>query len=77
LQGADEIVVLDISATLEARKTRVETVKKIRRVLSIPLTVGGGVSTADDAQLLLLSGKFSHRGDAQKIMKSFLQVLIK
>jgi cyclase len=54
--GADELVVLDISATTEARKTRLETVRLIRAVLSIPLTVGGGVSTVEDAQNLLESG---------------------
>lgn len=55
-QGADEIVLLDISATTEKRKTQVRTVKAVRKVLSIPLTVGGGVSTADDAQALLEAG---------------------
>lgn len=52
-QGADELVMLDVSATPEGRATGVETVRALRAVLSIPLTVGGGVrSTADAARLL-------------------------
>jgi cyclase len=55
-QGADEIVVLDVSATPEGRKTAVETVAAVRRELLIPLTVGGGVRTVDDAARLLDAG---------------------
>lgn len=54
--GADEIVMLDVSATLEGRPALLETVRAVRRVLSIPLTVGGGVRTIDDAQALLNAG---------------------
>ncbi len=54
--GADEIVVLDISATLEARKTRAATVRAVRERLSIPLTVGGGVRQISDAGDLLDAG---------------------
>lgn len=54
--GADELVVLDVSATLEARKTRLATVRAVRERLSIPLTVGGGVRTVDDAGDLLDAG---------------------
>ncbi|MBK8253973.1 MAG: imidazole glycerol phosphate synthase subunit HisF [Polyangiaceae bacterium] len=54
--GADEIVVLDISATLESRKTRTATVQSVRARLSIPLTVGGGVRTIADAGDLLDAG---------------------
>lgn len=54
--GADEIVVLDVSATLEARKTRAATVRAVRARLSIPLTVGGGVRTIEDAGDLLDAG---------------------
>ena len=54
--GADGIVVLDVSATLEARKTRVATGRAVRARLSIPLTVGGGVRTIDDAGDLLDAG---------------------
>lgn len=55
-QGADEIVVLDVSANLEGRAARVETVSAIRRELAIPLTVGGGVRTIEDAAVLLEAG---------------------
>lgn len=54
--GADEIVVLDVSATPEGRSTQVETVRRVRAELSIPLTVGGGVRTADNAGALLDAG---------------------
>jgi imidazoleglycerol phosphate synthase cyclase subunit len=55
-QGADELVLLDVSATPEGRRTAVDTVRAVRAVLSIPLTVGGGVTTADDAGALLEAG---------------------
>lgn len=55
-QGADEITVLDVSATIEARATTVETVARLREALSIPLTVGGGVRSADDVSRLLDAG---------------------
>ena len=55
-QGADEIIVLDISATPEGRKTQTETVREVRDALSIPLTVGGGVREVADAERLLEAG---------------------
>lgn len=55
-QGADEIVLLDVSATTEGRANQLETVRAVRRALSIPLAVGGGVRTADDAAALLEAG---------------------
>ncbi len=55
-QGADELVLLDVSATPEGRGTQVETVRQVRAVLSIPLTVGGGVRDADSARALLEAG---------------------
>lgn len=55
-QGADELVLLDVSATPDGRKTAVETVAKARRRISIPLTVGGGVRTPADAGALLMAG---------------------
>lgn len=54
--GADELVMLDVSATPDGRKTALETVRALRAVLSIPLTVGGGVRTIDDALALLQAG---------------------
>ncbi|MBL0927234.1 MAG: imidazole glycerol phosphate synthase subunit HisF [Phycisphaerales bacterium] len=55
-QGADELVILDVSATPEGRANAAETVRAVRRVLSIPLTVGGGVRAAEDAGRLLDAG---------------------
>ena len=55
-QGADELTMLDVSATPEGRKTAVQTVKSVRRILSLPMLVGGGVREADDAAALLDAG---------------------
>lgn len=55
-QGADELVLLDVSASQESRGTRLETVRQVRAAVSIPLTVGGGVRDADDARALLDAG---------------------
>jgi len=55
-EGADEIVLLDVAATRQERATQVEVVRAVRRKLGIPLTVGGGVRTADDAAALLGAG---------------------
>jgi imidazoleglycerol phosphate synthase cyclase subunit len=55
-QGADELVILDVSATREARLAMLETIESVRRVLSIPLTVGGGVQSINDTQRLLAAG---------------------
>ena len=55
-EGADELVMLDISATREGRTTLMETVRRVARRLFIPLTVGGGVRVLDDAHRLLSAG---------------------
>jgi imidazoleglycerol phosphate synthase cyclase subunit len=55
-QGADELVLLDVSATPDGRRTAVDVVSRVRRELSIPLTVGGGVRAIDDAARLLEAG---------------------
>jgi imidazoleglycerol phosphate synthase cyclase subunit len=55
-QGADEIVLLDVSATPEGRGHALDTVRAVRSVLSMPLSVGGGVRSADDAGRLLEAG---------------------
>jgi len=55
-EGADELAMLDITATLENRKTRLEWVKNVSAVLHIPLTVGGGISTLEDIELVLQAG---------------------
>ena len=54
--GADELVFLDITATLEKRKTLVKLVKEIGRVIDIPFTVGGGISDVDLVDELLQNG---------------------
>jgi imidazole glycerol-phosphate synthase subunit HisF len=54
--GADEIVLLDITATHEGRKTLVDTVARTAREIFIPFTVGGGVRTAEDAAALFDAG---------------------
>lgn len=54
--GADELVFLDITATIEERKTFAELVKRISRELSIPFTVGGGISSVKDVRKLLDAG---------------------
>ena len=55
-EGADELVMLDISASREGRATLMHTVERVARRLFIPLTVGGGVRTLEDAQRLLAAG---------------------
>jgi len=55
-EGADEIVVLDVSATVEGRSTMIETIRAVREVISIPLVAGGGVRSIEDAARLLESG---------------------
>jgi imidazole glycerol-phosphate synthase subunit HisF len=54
--GADEIVLLDISAAHERRATLLETVRRAARQLFIPFTVGGGIRTLDDAAAVFLAG---------------------
>jgi cyclase len=67
-EGADELAMLDIAATLENRKTRLEWVKNVSSVIKIPLTVGGGISTLKDIELVLKTGanKFSMNSAAVK-----------
>jgi cyclase len=55
-QGADELVFLDITATVEERKTLVELVKRIAANLNIPFTVGGGIRSESDVGHLLEAG---------------------
>jgi cyclase len=55
-QGADELVFLDITATVEKRKTLAELVKRIAHTINIPFTVGGGIKTVDDVSILLQCG---------------------
>ncbi|MBI4632744.1 MAG: imidazole glycerol phosphate synthase subunit HisF [Deltaproteobacteria bacterium] len=55
-EGADELAMLDIAATVENRKTRLEWVKNVSSVISIPLTVGGGISSMQDIEQVLEAG---------------------
>lgn len=55
-EGADELVFLDITATVEKRKTLSELVNKIAHQVNIPFTVGGGISSVDDVNVLLQNG---------------------
>jgi len=55
-QGADEIVLLDVSATPQGRANNLDVVSSVRDVLSIPLTVGGGIKGTDDVARLLEAG---------------------
>ncbi len=55
-EGADELAMLDIAATLENRKTRLEWVKNVSSVIDIPLTVGGGISSLDDIESVFEAG---------------------
>lgn len=55
-EGADELVFLDISATLEKRKTLVELVRKVAEAIHIPFTVGGGIGSVEDVRSLLNAG---------------------
>ncbi len=55
-EGADEMAMLDIAATVENRKTRLEWVRNVSSVIDIPLTLGGGISTLVDIDLALEAG---------------------
>ncbi len=55
-EGADELAMLDIAATLENRKTRLSWVKAVSAAIDIPLTVGGGIGTLDDVAMVLDAG---------------------
>ena len=53
-EGADELVFLDIYATVENRKTRLEWVKKVCNVVTVPFAVGGGIGSIDDMKALMI-----------------------
>ena len=55
-QGADELVFLDVAATVENRSTLVELVARTAREVFIPLTVGGGIRSVDDAKAVIRAG---------------------
>jgi cyclase len=55
-EGADELVFLDITATVEKRKTMTELVSKVATAINIPFTVGGGINSVDDARAIIQAG---------------------
>ena len=55
-QGADELVLLDVAATVQGRQNQIETVRRVRAKLAIPLTVGGGIRGVDNVTALLDAG---------------------
>jgi len=55
-QGADELVLLDISATAEGRATRLDAVRRVAAAIAIPLAVGGGIASLDYAKQVLAAG---------------------
>ncbi len=56
IQGADELVFLDITATIENRKTLAELVERIAAEINLPFTVGGGINTVEDVAVLIKAG---------------------
>ena len=75
-QGADELVFLDITATIEKRKTLVELVTHIAEEINIPFTVGGGVNTIEDVSAVIKAGadKVSVNSSAVKNPKLITQI---
>ena len=55
-EGADELVFLDITATIEKRKTLADLVERIAREINIPFTVGGGINSIEDVYVILKAG---------------------
>jgi cyclase len=55
-EGADELAILDIAATVENRKSRLEWVKSVSSVITIPLTVGGGITSLEDIEMVIGAG---------------------
>lgn len=56
VEGIDEVVILDVTATLEARQARAHTIQAVARELFLPLCVGGGIRTEDDAAAAIEAG---------------------
>jgi imidazole glycerol-phosphate synthase subunit HisF len=55
-EGIDEVVILDVTATIEARQARARTIQAVAREIFLPLTVGGGIRTEDDAAAAIDAG---------------------
>src|SRR5262245_60396044 len=56
VEGIDELVVLDVTATLESRRALAETIRQVSRQIFIPLAVGGGIGSLDDARAMMDAG---------------------
>jgi cyclase len=65
-EGADELAMLDIAATVENRKTRLKWVKEVSSALDIPLTVGGGIGSLEDIAAALDAGAPPDRFDGAR-----------
>ncbi len=63
VEGADEVVFLDITASSDDRRTMVEVASRTAEVVFIPFTVGGGVRSVEDARQLLRAGRGQGRGE--------------
>lgn len=74
--GADELVFLDITATLENRKTLTDLVEEIASAINIPFTVGGGINSVEDAERIIRSGadKVSINSSALKNPKLITEI---
>jgi len=74
--GADELVFLDITATIEKRRTLSELVSRIAKEINIPFTVGGGINSLEDAQAVIKSGadKVSINSSAVKNPKLITEI---
>jgi cyclase len=79
IEGADELVFLDISATEEDRKTLADLVKRVAEKVNIPFTVGGGISSVEDVSTLLNNGadKISINSSAVKNPELINQLVAK
>ncbi len=71
-EGADELAMLDIAATLENRSTRLSWVESVSSVIQIPLTVGGGISSLEDIRLVLKAGASSVSMNSAAVKRSGL-----
>ncbi len=71
-EGADELAMLDIAATVENRKTRVDWAKRVADVIEIPLIVGGGISSVDDIEALFEVGVSKVSMNSAAVLRSEL-----
>jgi len=65
-EGIDEVVVLDVTATLEGRRAFEDTIRAVSAELFIPLTVGGGIRTEADAAAAIEAGPIKSESTAQR-----------